>query len=126
MNEPPLPSWMKTLAAGLIVAWLGQSGAFLFWGLHLSWSVGAYEQRFDDRLSNLEKSWTISQAVEAKLDEAQRATDVHNAVWDQKMNDLTSKMEAVLQAIQDSGPPPPSGGTQAAPENFPGRPSGGR
>lgn len=125
MEDERVPPGLKNLIYGVISALIVQAIGFMFWGFYISWSVGAYEARFDDRLSALEKSWSVSQAIEAKLDAAQRATDLHNAVWDQKMNDLTSKVEAVLDSMRQDTPPAAGGGMQSAPPNFPQRPPGG-
>lgn len=119
-NQPAsLPPWLKSMLVGVIIAWLGQGIGFVIWGLNISWQVGAYQQRFDDRVSALERSWSISQSVEQKLDDAQRITDQHNAVVDEKMNELTRNMEAILQNLQQDTPPAPIGGTQnSGQQNF--------
>lgn len=114
MNDP-----LRTdQPSGLRNAVYGMMGTMVIFLVSVIWYGSQMAARFDARLTALENQQTLSRAIEEKLNDAREDTRVHFAQTDEKFADLSSKMAAILEILQQDNPPPSGGSQNVAPENF--------
>lgn len=103
--------------SGLRNAVYGMMGTMVIFLISVIWYGSQMAARFDARLTALENQQTLSRQIEEKLNDAREDTRVHFAQTDAQFTDLSSKVGAILEILQQESQ---SGGTQSgASPNFP-------
>lgn len=105
----------------------GMIGSMFIFVVTIIWYGGQLKESLESRLTSIERQQSISQTVIDKLNDAREESRVHGAQVDGKLNDVNSKLSAILEMMQqpvDAAPLESGGNPNAGPGNFPHPPHG--